>query len=246
MPIDLDLPKKPGLFITGTDTAVGKTLIAGTIARILSDDGLKVGVFKPVATGCKHRWEGLVSDDIRFLANCANSNLALPTMNPVAYVTDAAVVVGAARENKPVSFESIAAGYKEVCEESEVVIVEGIGGVREPLDMEFDLLDLAGEFDLPTVIVTHPEPGTVNHTLMTIDCIRAAKLRIAGVIINYCDTTQETVIANTAPAVIGQFGGVDILAAVPFDETVDLDQMNSGEVIIESLSNVDWRKLAGL
>ncbi len=244
MPINLDLPRRPGLFITGTDTAIGKTLIAGAIAKVLTDDGLKVGVFKPIATGCRHRWEGLVADDTQFLANCANSNLPLPTITPVTYVTGATPVVSAAREGKPVNFESIAAAYKQVCEDSDIVIVEGIEGVRVPLNMEFDLLDLAVEFNLPVVIVTHPDPGTVNHTLMTIDCIRAAKLKIAGVVINYCDATKETVAGNTAPAVIAQFGAVNILSEVPFDETVNLNEMGLGEVILNSLSNCDWKKLA--
>ena len=244
MPINLNLPKKPGLFITGTDTAVGKTVIAGAITRILTDKGLKVGVFKPIATGCHRTWEGLVSYETEFLANCANSNLPLPTITPVTYVTSATPVVSAAREAKPVNFDKIAAAYKQVCRDSDIVVVEGIGGVRVPLDMEFDLLDLAVEFNLPVVIVTHPDPGTVNHTLMTIDSVRAAKLKIAGVVINYCDATKETIAGNTAPAVIAQFGAVNILSEVPFDETVDLDRMYLGEVILTSLSKCDWKKLA--
>lgn len=246
MPINLDLPKKPGLFITGTETAVGKTLIAGAIAKILKDQGLKVGVFKPIATGARRQWDGLLGDDAQFLANCANSELPLSAINPVAYITQATVVVGAAHEGRPVSFQTIAAAYKQVCEDSDVVIVEGVGGVREPLDMQFDLLDLAVEFNLPMVIVTHCEAGTVNQTLMTIDCIGAAKLKIAGVIVNYCDATKETAAGNTAPAVIAQFGGVDILAAVPLDETADVSEMNLGETILGALSNSDWKKLAGL
>lgn len=246
MPINLDLPKKPGLFITGTDSAVGKTLIAGTIAKILSDEGLKVGVFKPIAAGCTYRWEGLASDDTRFLAECANSNLPLSMINPVSYVTAAAPVVCAEREGRPVDFDRITVAYKRVCENCDIIIVEGIGGVRVPLNAEFDLLDLAAEFNLPVVIVTHPEHGTVNHTLMTIDCVRAAKLRIAGVIINCCDVTKETVAGNTAAGVIAQFGGVNILPEVPFDETVDISKAVPGETAVIALSGCNWKQLAGV
>jgi dethiobiotin synthetase len=97
MPIDLKLPKKAGLFITGADTGVGKTVVAGAIARILADKGHKVGVFKPIATGCRRDWEGLVSYDTEFLANCANSNLSLSTITPVGYLTPAAPLVSAAQ-----------------------------------------------------------------------------------------------------------------------------------------------------
>jgi dethiobiotin synthetase len=178
MSINLNLPIKAGLFVTGTDTGVGKTLIAGAIAKILADKGRGVGVFKPIATGCKHSWDGLVSNDTEFLAWCANSNLPLSTITPVGYRTPAAPIVSATCDSSAIDFNKITTAYKEICQNSDVVIVEGIGGVRVPLTGEFDLLDLAVEFALPVVIVARPSLGTINHTLMTIDCVRAAELKI--------------------------------------------------------------------
>jgi len=244
MPINLNLPKKAGLFITGTDVGAGKTLIAGAIAKILTDTGLKVGVFKPIATGCKRTWEGLVSDDTEFLSCCANSSLLLSTITPVSYATAASPIVSAAREGNPINFNKIAIAYKNICENSDIVIVEGLEGVRVPLTMEFDLLDLAVEFALPVVIVARLNPGTANHTLMTIDCIRAAELKIAGVVINGYDATKATTAEDTAEQVISQFGGVNILSVVPFDETVDIEELNLGEFIVGSLMDCDWSKLA--
>jgi dethiobiotin synthetase len=244
MPIDLKLPKKAGLFITGTDTGVGKTLVAGAIARILSDKGRKVGVFKPIATGCRRDWEGLVSDDTEFLANCANSNLSLSTITPVGYLTPAAPIVSAAREGRPIDFTGIANAYRQVCEDSDIVLVEGIGGVRVPLTEEFDLLDLAVEFGLPVVVVSRANLGTINHTLMTLDCIRAAQLKIAGVVINGYDATEATVAEDTAGEVITKCSGAGVLAVVPFDETVSIEQPSLGETIVSSLLDCDWAKLA--
>ena len=244
MAINLNLPKKPGLFITGTDTAVGKTVIAGAIAKILTDKGLKVGVFKPIATGCHHTWEGLVSYDTEFLANCANSDLPLSTITPVGFVTAAAPIVSAAREGTPIDFNKIAAAYKNICENSDIVIVEGIGGVRVPLTLKFDLLDLAVEFDLPVVIVSHSNPGTINHTLMTIDCVHAAELKIAGIVINGYNATEAAVAENTAEQVITQCTGVNILSVVPLDETVNIQEQDLGEFILDSLASCDWDKLA--
>jgi dethiobiotin synthetase len=244
MPINLNLPKKAGLFITGTDTGVGKTLIAGAIAKILTDKGLKVGVFKPIATGCKRNWDGLISDDTEFLSYCANSDLSLSTITPVGYHTPAAPIVSAACDGSAIDFDRIAAAYKDICQNSDIVIVEGIGGVRVPLTEEFDLLDLAVEFALPAVIVARPNLGTINHTLMTIDCVRAAKLKIAGVVINGYKATESTTAEDTAPEVIAQCSGVDILSVVPFDETVDIEEPNLGEFIVGSLIDCDWAKLA--
>ena len=244
MPIDLDLPKKNGLFIAGTGTGVGKTLIAGAIAKILTDNGQKVGVFKPIATGCNRHWEGLTSCDTEFLANCANSDLSLSTITPVGYITPASPVVGAAQEGRPIDFDSIATAYKEICESTDIVIIEGIGGVRMPLTLEFDLLDLAVEFSLPVVIVSRLGHGTINHTLMTIDCIRAAQLKIAGVVLNGYNALEETVAEETAGQVIAQCSGVNILCTVPFDETVDIEEQSPGEVVVPSLLDCDWSELA--
>jgi dethiobiotin synthetase len=244
MPINLNLPKKAGLFITGTDTGVGKTLIAGAIAKIFTEKGVKVGVFKPIATGCKRSWDGLISNDTEFLAHCANSDLSLSTITPVGYPTPAAPVVSAACDGPAIDFDRIAAAYKDICQNSDIVVVEGIGGVRVPLTPEFDLLDLAVEFALPVVIVARPNLGTINHTLMTIDCVRAAELEIAGVVINSYNATESTVAEDTAPEVITRCSGVDVLSVVPFDETVDIETANLGEFVVESLMNCDWAKLA--
>jgi len=242
--MNLNLPKKNGLFIAGIETGVGKTLIAGAIAKILTDNGQKVGVFKPIATGCNRQWEGMVSCDTEFLANCANSDLSLSTITPVGYITPAAPIIGAVQERRPIDFDSIAAAYKDICENSDIVIVEGIGGVRMPLTLEFDLLDLAVEFSLPVVVISRLGPGTINHTLMTIDCIRAAKLNIAGVVLNGYNATEATVAEETAGMIIAQCSTVNVLCEVPFDETVDIEAQNTGEVIVPSLMNCDWAELA--
>jgi len=246
MALDLSLPKKAGLFITGTDTGVGKTLIAGGIAKILSGRNRRVGVFKPVATGCRRHWEGIVSEDSEFLAHCANSNHSLSTITPAGYLTAAAPVVSASCDGRPIDFSAIASAYKRICEDSEVVIVEGIGGVRVPLTEDLDVLDLAAEFGLGVVIVARPNLGTLNHTLMTIDCVRAAKLEIAGVVINGYDATRATVAEETADQIIARFGGVDVLAVTPFDETVSIEGLNPGELAIRPLAECDWAKLARL
>ncbi len=246
MPINLNLPKKAGLFVTGTDTGVGKTLIAGAIAKILVDKGHRVGVFKPIATGCERSWDGFVGGDSWFLARCANSNLSLSTITPLGYRTPAAPIVSAARESRPIDFDRIAAAYKEICMDSDIVIVEGIGGVRVPLTDQFDLMDLAVEFALPVVIVSRPTLGTINHTLMTIDCVRAAKLKIAGIIVNGYNAAESTVAEDTAPEIIAQHSGEEVLAVVPFDETVCIEKPNLGETIVASLAGCDWEKLASI
>jgi len=244
MPINLNLPKKKGLFITGTDTGVGKTLVAGAIAKILADRGFKVGVFKPIATGCYIAWEGLITSDTKFLAHCANSELPLSTITPSGYVTPAAPMVSAEKEHRPIDFAAITQAYKVICETSDIVIVEGIGGVRVPLTAEFDVRHLAAEFDLPMIIVARASLGTINHTLMTVDALRAANLRIAGIIINNYKPLNATFAEEAAPNIMTQCTGANILAVVPFDETVDIEKEIIGQTVIDTLAERDWMKLA--
>lgn len=242
----MNFPEKPGLFITGTDTGVGKTLIAGTIARILTDSGLKVGVFKPIATGCRHSREGLISSDAEFLAYCSDCDYPLSVVNPVGYATPAAPIVSADYEHREVDFEQISSSYNYICQSCQLVIVEGIGGLRVPITEDIDVLDLAAGLGLPVVIVSRAELGTINHTLLTIDAMRSKNLKIAGVVINGYDASKAEPAETTAPQVIARCGNVNILAVVPFDETVDVEEGRLGEVVIESLADCDWVELARL
>jgi dethiobiotin synthetase len=246
MSVQMKFPEKPGLFITGTDTCVGKTLIAGAIARILADGGRKVGVFKPIATGCRHSREGLISSDAEFLAYCSDCDYPLSVVNPVGYTTPAAPVVSADYEHREVDFEQISSTYSYICQSSGLVIVEGIGGLRVPITEDVDVLDLAAGLGLPVVIVSRAQLGTINHTLLTIDALRSKNLKIAGVIINGYDASEAEAAEVTAPQVIARCGNVNVLAIVPFDETVDVEEGRLGEVVIESLADCDWAGLAGL
>jgi len=246
MPLNLKLPKHKGLFVTGTDTGVGKTIIAGSVARILSESGLSAGVFKPIATGCRDSWEGLVSSDTEFLAWCANADVDLAVITPVGYRTPAAPIVSAAVERTPPDFEKIAAAYRKIAGQTDAVIVEGIGGARVPLTAEFDVLDLACEFALDVVIVARADLGTINHTLMTIDCVRSANLTVAGVVINKYNAAGASVAEETCGRVIEQCGRTEILAVVPFDDQVSIEEQRMAESVLETVRECDWRKLLRL
>ncbi|MCK5171886.1 MAG: dethiobiotin synthase, partial [Planctomycetes bacterium] len=236
----MDLPKAKGLFITGTDTGVGKTLVAGGIARVLSEAGHRVGVFKPVASGCRKEREGLVSDDAEFLAHCSNCDLPLSVINPVTFITPAAPVLCEGVERCAVDFEQIAVSYRCICKESDFVIVEGIGGMRVPISRGVDVGAMAAEFGLPVVLVSRPGLGTINHTLLSIDSIRAAGLRVAGVVISGYDLATAGLAEETAPGIIAEWGQVDVLTILSFDEESCVERGQLGEMTAEALGECDW------
>ncbi len=244
--LNVKLPKKNGLFITGTDTGVGKTLIAGGIAAILREQGHKVGVFKPIASGCRHDREGLVSADSEFLAMCADADYPLSVITPVTYKTPAAPLVCADIEASPVNFDAIGAAYRYLCDTCDVILVEGIGGALVPITPTETILDLAVEFDLPAVIVARPNLGTINHSLLTIQAVRQAGLPVAGLVINGYNAKTAGIPEDTGPAVICDFGDTKLLSVVPYDEQSSVEQGCLGLRITEVLSLCDWKTLSKL
>ena len=242
MPFEFEIPKHRGLFITGTDTGVGKTLVSGAIAKVLSDQDLRVGVFKPIASGCRKERQGLVSDDAEFLACCANCEYPLSVVNPVTFRTPAAPAACEPVERKTVDFEQIVNTYKYICDNTDIVIVEGIGGIRVPISEGVDVLDMATGFNLPVVIVARPDLGTINHTLLTVDAVRSAGLHLLGVVINGYDINSCDIAVETAPDIISQYGQVDILSIVPFDEESNVEKGLLGQAITDIIDQTDWHE----
>lgn len=241
--LDLKLPKKNGLFITGTDTSVGKTLITGGIAAVLRKQGLKVGVFKPIASGCRD--EGiLISDDTEFLAMCADAEYSLSVISPVTYKTPAAPITCIQVEGRAIDYEEIVSAYNYLCENTDVVLVEGIGGAMVPIDEEHSVLDLAVQFNLPTVIVARPNLGTINHSLLTIEAVRQAGLSVAGLVISGYNAFEADTAEETSPDVICDFSGTNLLSIVPYDEESSVEGCQLGEGVVETLSFCDWKALS--
>jgi dethiobiotin synthetase len=241
--LNLNLPKKNGLFITGTDTGVGKTLVTGGIAAVLRQQGLKVGVFKPIASGCRD--DGiLISDDTEFLAMCANADYSLSVITPVTYKTPAAPITCVEVERRPIDYEEIAAAYTYLCENTDVVLVEGIGGAMVPIDEEHTVLDLAVEFNLPTVVVARPDLGTINHSLLTIEAVRNAGLPVAGLVVSGYNAFDADTAEETSPEVICGFSHTNLLSIVPFDEESNVEEGRLGEGVIETLAFCDWKALS--
>ena len=205
----------PGLFVTGTDTEVGKTVVAGAIADWFRRRGARVAVLKPAATGCVQRREGLVSEDAEFLAACADARFPLDLICPQRYAEPLAPAVAAQRAKQPLDWEAVERSVRLMSRESDVMVVEGVGGVMVPMDPKHTVLDVAGWLKLPAVVVARPNLGTINHTLMTVNALRSAGVRVAGVVINRYRADGASVAEETNPAAIEKWGKVPILATVP-------------------------------
>jgi dethiobiotin synthetase len=241
-----ELPKTRGLFITATDTDVGKTVIAGAIARQLRMDGHDVEVFKPAASGCTRDGSGqLVSRDAAFLAACADSQRPLAEIAPVRFHEPLAPNVAAARAGESVDLQAIFDAWRRIAETHRPVIVEGVGGLLCPISDEFWVIHLAKMLAMPVVIVARPNLGTINHTLLTVHTARSAGLNVAGVVINRMpvDPDPPDIPSQTNPEQIAQRGSVEVLTCVPNDKLTNVEKARLGPETQLAISRVDWHKI---
>lgn len=177
---------KHGLFVTGTSTEVGKTYVAALIAESLAAAGRRVGVYKPVASGCRVEEGRLIADDALALWNAAGRPQSLEDVCPQCFRAAVAPHLAARAEGKAVDAELLLGGIARWSDGCDVVIVEGAGGLMSPLADDVYVADLALDLGYPLVVVAANELGTINHTLQTL--ITAATFRegleVAGVVLN--------------------------------------------------------------
>lgn len=228
----------PGLFITGTDTGVGKTLVAAAIANWFVRRGVRTAVCKPLATGCVRRREGLVSEDAEFLAHHAKAKFSLNTICPQRFAEPLAPAVAAQRARQKIEWNAIDSAIQMMTRQSDVLIVEGVGGILVPVDKQLTVRDMAKWLGLPAVIVARSGLGTINHTLLTAEALRQANVAMAGVVMNRYPPETPSAAEETNPRAIERWGNVPILCLVP--------QFNGSAIpdlpadVVGAVDLVDW------
>jgi len=189
-----------GIFVTGTDTGIGKTIVSATLARLLALSGLSVGVMKPVTSGCEERDGRLVSLDAELV--CWGAGIPLTTESaPYLMKAPLAPSVAASLEGIEIDVAAIKATYQRLAEQYDIVIVEGAGGLLVPVTGSFLMSDLAKELGLPILVVARPNLGTVNHTLLTTSCAAHLGLEVKGVVINRFPDEPDQAEETAAPLI---------------------------------------------
>jgi dethiobiotin synthetase len=177
----------PGLFITGTDTDVGKTYVGALIARSLHVAGHRVGAYKPAASGCRREGGELISDDALALWQAAGRPGTLERVCPQRFAAPLAPHLAARAERREIDRELLREGLNYWRDRSDILLVEGAGGLLAPLDDEECFADLAWDFGFPLVIVAKNALGVINHTLLTLQAAKTFRggLPVAGVVLNH-------------------------------------------------------------
>ncbi|MBI3858432.1 MAG: dethiobiotin synthase [Planctomycetes bacterium] len=205
-----------GILVTGTDTGVGKTVVAGGIAAAFVRRHTDVGVMKPFATGAQAVRGRLVSEDARFLQRAAGVEDPLELINPVCLKPPLAPAIAAEAAGKPIRLRRVWSAWRILSARHSTMIVEGVGGLLVPLVTGFTVAGLARRLKLPLLIVTRPSLGTLNHTALTVHAARSHGLKIAGLVVNAAVRTRRGLAERLNPAALEAQTGVPILAEIPF------------------------------
>ncbi len=170
-----------GLFITGTDTEVGKTVVSCALARGLRREGVDVGVMKPAETGVS----ALGPLDARALMKAAEVNDEIDLVCPIQFDMPAAPRASARAVGANVSIDRIVSAFDELSARHDFMLVEGAGGLLVPLDEKTTMADLARRLALPVLVVARTSLGTINHTLLTLEACATRELDVAGVVLSH-------------------------------------------------------------
>lgn len=195
-------PLRVSIFITGTDTHVGKTYVTRLIIETLRNEGLDAVGYKPVASGDRA--------DATILA-AASGNLPRDLVNPVFLKPALAPLVAGMLEDRTITCGELVAGYQALAAEHRTVVVEGAGGWEVPLAEGFHISDFAAALGLPVVVVAANRLGCINHTLLTVRAIQARGLHCAGIVLNQLEDEMDTAMV-TNKGVIESLAGVPLLA----------------------------------
>jgi dethiobiotin synthetase len=214
------------VFVTGTDTGVGKTRVATAVVRALARRGLRVAAMKPVASGCVATSAGPRNEDALALMAAANVRARYPEVNPFAFLPAIAPHIAAREAQVPVDFDVLDRCRERLQMHSQVLVIEGAGGWLAPLDDSRSFADLAAHWRTDVLLVVGLRLGCLNHALLTVESIERRGLRLVGWVASAIDPTFERLAENVAT--LEQRIVSPCLGALPFDPDAGLNEIADG------------------
>lgn len=211
---------KHGIFITGTDTAVGKTLVSAALAWSLKELGLDVGVMKPVETGVV---KGRPSDAGR-LTHAAQVSDSLDLVCPYAFRLPVAPLDAARTERRTIQIPTIMRACRQLQAQHDLLLIEGAGGVHVPITPTMDVLDLIEKLKAPVLIVGRVWLGGVNHALLTLNALREHKIPILALVLNRTSSAKTATARRqecSTVELLRESAGVPVIGPLPYMAGVD-------------------------
>jgi dethiobiotin synthetase len=211
-----------GVFVTATDTGVGKTVVTAALAVALRSHGYAVGVMKPIETGVSSSTDAK-SDAVR-LRTAAGSSDALTEIRPYAFRLPLAPMDAARLEKRRITLPTIRRAFHTCQLRHEILLVEGIGGVRVPISSSLDLLELIHLMKFPAIVVGRVGLGGINHALLTLEALRRRKIPILGLVLNRTVSIEKATArlqGSSTVCLLRQFAGVPVIGPLPYRSTLE-------------------------
>lgn len=239
------------LFIAGTDTGVGKSIVTGLLGRYFVEKGFSAVTQKWIQTG----------NFSRDFACDINTHLAImgkkkadfikykPYISPYVFKTSSSPHLAASLEGKTISSEKIISSYRLLSKEFDIVLAEGSGGVLVPINQRRTILDIVEELHLPVLVVAANRLGAINHTLLTIEALKARRIDIVGVILNNFKNIDKRITVDNM-RIVRKLSHVNILGSLPWDKRYDVlyEKFRPiGDVILklkDQKSNIKKKRIA--
>lgn len=224
---------KKAIFITGTDTGVGKTIVTAFLGRMLKEKGVKVITQKWVQTGCRG-----FSEDIDFHMKFMKSSEYYPEMAPYIFEFPSSPHLAARLEEKCVSIKKIESSFHKLSEDFDVVLIEGSGGVLVPVNEENMIIDILGKLSLKSLVVAENRLGAINQTLLTLEAFKSRGLGVLGVLFNRTSPEKSERILKDNVRIVEKFSSAKIFGELKFNKDTDMlyeEFLPIGEEIIKKL-----------
>ncbi len=210
------------LFIAGTDTGIGKTAVTGCWARFLTQKGLRVVTQKWVETGTRTDFSKDVEFHLKMMGKDRDDlgdyrNL----VSPYVFSFPASPHLASSLENKSICRKKIISGFKALKSCFDHVAVEGAGGVLVPLDKKHFLIDIAKSLNLPVLLVAENRLGAINHVLLSLEALKARKMKVIGVIFNNVKDCDEKILEDN-PKIVKKMSGVNVLGVLPYAKSPEV------------------------
>lgn len=206
---------RKGLFVTGTDTRVGKTIVTAGLVRFARRRGLRALGVKPVETGCALRSGSLYPEDGAFLVAASEKALTLDDVTPFRFSLPASPARAAAMEGRKLTVSDLVEHVSALEEGSDLLVVEGAGGLMVPIQENRMMIDLVERLGYPVLLVGRTRLGTVNHTLLSVSALRARNIEIAGIVLS-CSFPEAGPEEDYTPRDIARLVGDIPVLVLPF------------------------------
>lgn len=209
-----------GIFIAGTDTGVGKSIVTGLLAKYLREKGYKVVTQKWVQTGS--RFSADINLHLKIMGVSKGTiKEYLDCVCPYVFKLPASPHLAAKAEKKKIEITKIKKSFKLLSSKFDFVIVEGIGGALVPVNEKRLVIDIAKELGLPVLVVAQNKLGAINHILMTVEALNKRKIKILGILFNNCKG-QNKLILKDNPDIVKKITGQNVLGVLPWNKRFSL------------------------